>query len=309
VASRPWDPEQALDPSVVSSLLDDQFPDLRGAPVRYLDEGWDSVVYEVAGSWVVRFPKRREVEETHDVEVALLPRLHGMLPIPIPFPERRGAPGHGYPHRFVGYRRIPGTPAIELPLEVIDIDDAGRRLGAFLARLHAFPAAEALRLGVPAPLPDDPFPRWRAHAAERLPSLRSALSPDLARRAEAFLEGPLPRLFRGEPRLVHYDVGDARVLVEEHPGGKHRVTGVIDWGDVRLGDPAVDFAGLLQWLGPPLLERALDAYGGAPPDEGFPERVRGAAVFAAFSSLWYGVEGSRPEHVRSGVRSLAHALP
>jgi hypothetical protein len=76
-----------------------------------------------------------------------------------------------------------------------------------------------------------------------------------------------------------------------------------------VGDPAIDVAGILQWLGDAVLPPLLGAYRGAPVDDAFLARARVGAVLASFAGLWYGLEASRPEYVRSGLRSLEHALP
>jgi aminoglycoside phosphotransferase (APT) family kinase protein len=50
-----------------------------------------------------------------------------------------------------------------------------------------------------------------------------------------------------------------------------RVSGVIDWGDARPADPAVDLAGLVIWLGPRFTRMVADRYAGA--DEGLVDRA------------------------------------
>jgi aminoglycoside phosphotransferase (APT) family kinase protein len=54
-------------------------------------------------------------------------------------------------------------------------------------------------------------------------------------RGEALLETALGLRF--EPALVHGDLGPEHIL---HCGVE--LTGVIDWSDARVGDPAIDFA-------------------------------------------------------------------
>jgi aminoglycoside phosphotransferase (APT) family kinase protein len=309
----PWATRHPLDAARVEALVAAQFPDLGRARAEYLDEGWDSVVYVVHaadGPWIFRFPKREEVAATHDVERALLPVLAPRLPLPVPLPTRVGGPDDGYPYRFLGYRRLEGTPAISLPLDAVDVGSTGERFGAFLTALHAFPADEARALGVPERVEQaGAVERWRSHTRETWDRLAPAMDAPLRERARAYLEAPPAAAaapYRGPPTLVHYDLGDAHVLVDVAARG---VAGVIDWGDVCCGDPAIDVAGLLQWLGDTVLAPLLAAYRGARIDDAFLARARAGAVYASFAGLWYGLEANRPEHVRSGLRSLAHALP
>lgn len=302
----PWVSDSPIDAAGIARLVGSQFPALAPASAAYLDEGWDSTVFEVNGTWIFRFPKRAEAEACHDVEWALLPVLAERLPLPVPLPCLRGAAADGYPFRFIGYRKLAGTPAIDLPLDAVDLDACGRRLGEFLTALHAFPVDEARALGVPEPPPEDLFARWRGRIVERLADMAPHLPPALLARTRAFLAGPAPAAWHGPPRLVHYDLGDAHFLVNR---ATRRLAGVLDWGDVRIGDAAVDFAGLAQWLGRPLVRAALRSYRGGTVDEAFLARADAVAAFSAFSTLWYGARAPRPAYVASGLRSLDLVLP
>ncbi len=306
MAAAPWVSEHALDAATVRALVNAQFPDIGAVDVTYLDEGWDSVVYDVNGRWIFRFPKRAEVEAIHSVEAALLPRLADRVPIGIPRPSLRGEPGRGYPYRFLGYERLPGTPAILLPLDAANVAACGAQLGSFLTAVHAFPVEQALALGVRAQSMEGRFERWRAFMLDRLATMEPTLSPSLAARTIAFLRGPMPAAVAGPTCLVHYDLCDGHVLVDV---SARSVSGIIDWGDVCVGDPSMDFAGLWQWLGEPLVAAALRTYRGVVIDDAALARARAAAAIVALSTLWYGVEGSRPEFVASGLRSLEHTLP
>lgn len=302
----PWATDHPLDAAAAATLVGAQFKDLAPVSAVYLGEGWDSVVFEVNRRWIFRFPKRAAVERSHDVERALLPRLGGKLPLPIPCPSRDGRPAPGFPFRFMGYERLEGTAGILLPLDAVDLDECGRQFGEFLTALHAFPLDEARSLGVPNGELDGRFASRREKVESRLHEFVDMLSPSLRRRARRFLDAPLPTSSAGEPCLVHDDLCDGHVLVDT---ASRRVAGVIDWGDLSVGDPASDFAGLWQWLGEPLVERVLRSYRGPDVDRDVLARVRASATFVGFSTLWYGVRGGRPEFVASGLRSLDHSLP
>ncbi len=55
--------------------------------------------------------------------------------------------------------------------------------------------------------------------------------------------------------------------------GDGRVTGIIDWGDAVLGDPARDLATVLTDFGPEVLDRVLAGYD-RPREEGLDDRIR-----------------------------------
>ena len=100
--------------------------------------------------------------------------------------------------------------------------------------------------------------------------------------------------------MIHGDFAAEHVLL----GPAGTVTGVIDWTDAVLGDPARDLAGLIHWGGRALLNEALDGYGAVEA-----AMVRRAAWFAlcrALADLAFGVQEERSEYVRGGLAALAH---
>jgi aminoglycoside phosphotransferase (APT) family kinase protein len=121
----------------------------------------------------------------------------------------------------VAYRLIRGEP-------LVDEDADGVR--AFLSALHSFDPAG---LGVPQP---DWRGIYRAHASNWRRVVLPLLDRDDRRRGEALL-GEVETLAGFEPALVHCDLGASHLLVH---GG--RLAGVIDWGDAKIGDPAIDYA-------------------------------------------------------------------
>jgi len=98
--------------------------------------------------------------------------------------------------------------------------------------------------------------------------------------------------------LAHADLGAEHILED---GGA--VTGVIDWTDAAVTDPALDFARLYRDFGPEFLGEVLAAYGDVP--DGFGERVTFFARCAALEDLAYGREPGRIEYARAAQRSLA----
>jgi aminoglycoside phosphotransferase (APT) family kinase protein len=99
--------------------------------------------------------------------------------------------------------------------------------------------------------------------------------------------------------LVHGDLHIRHLLVDDAGGA----TGVIDWGDVCLGDPAMDLSlGYAAFTGP---ARAafLSAYGGV--DAGRELRARALAVRLSALLADYAARVGRPvllAEARAGLR-------
>lgn len=288
------------DARLAARLAGDQFPSLRPARAELLGEGCDNRAFRVNGAWVFRFPKSTEVGERLESEVRLLSTLarSADLPIPVPRVSFHGRPSAAYPLPFIGYRALPGAPAtaldpMELPAALAPV------LGRFLSALHAFPVDEAARCGVPeAPLAAF-VAAVREEALEDF-SLVAAMAPEAAGRWRAFLEAGPAGVPAGRRVLVHNDLAGEHVLYD--PAAR-ALSGVIDWADAAIGDPAADLSGVLHWGAMPLLERVLAGYGG-PADEETVACARYLAACRGVADVAFGVEQGRDEYVAAGLRAL-----
>src|SRR5690606_22436726 len=103
-----WDPERTVDAAEAAAVVRRRFPALAGAPVEPLETGWDNTAFLVDGEWVFRFPRRAVAVPAVEREIAHLPVLAPLLPLPVPVPELTGRlPGaHDWP--FWGARHLPG---------------------------------------------------------------------------------------------------------------------------------------------------------------------------------------------------------
>jgi aminoglycoside phosphotransferase (APT) family kinase protein len=81
------------------------------------------------------------------------------------------------------------------------------------------------------------------------------------------------------------------------------VSGIIDWGDAAIGDPAVDFAGLYTWYGEIWLESVLESYLG-PLDSEVISRTRYLATCFAIHTLALGQDLDRPRWIKAGGEAL-----
>lgn len=109
-----------------------------------------------------------------------------------------------------------------------------------------------------------------------------------------FLEAPPPIEPAARRVFSHNDLGIEHVLVDP---ATLRITGVIDWSDAALTDPAYDFGLLLRDLGPV----ALTACGP------HAERAWFYARCAVLEDLAYGLASGRDRYVEkslSGLRRL-----
>ena len=178
-----WSPEIVVDSALARRLIRERFPELDGAPIEPLGEGWDSTVWLVDSRWVFRFPRREVVVPGFLRETEVLPVLAPDLPLPIPVAAFRGEPGPEFPWPWSGSPYLPGREAADAAPSDADRVGHGAALGRFLRALHDVDPGTVTAGG--AALPVDPGAA-RRHApprGRRPPSLRgSCKAPACGRR-------------------------------------------------------------------------------------------------------------------------------
>ena len=256
-----WDAEVVVDEELVRALLAEQFPKLDASSARLLGEGWDNSVWVVEEQWAFRFPRRGVALPGVERELALLPRLAPLLPVPIPEPCFVGEPSERFAWPFFGASRLDGGEPADTALGDDDLIELGGELGRFLHVLH--------RVELDVALPVDPL--GRGDMAKQLEMARKQFDAAEIEAASSLFESARDLDPPTTAVLVHGDLHLRHVLVEHGA-----LAGVIDWGDACLGDPSIDLQ--IAWSLLPTEARAsfFDAYG--PIDE---ERQLRARVLAA----------------------------
>lgn len=254
-----WASEFDVDEDLARRLIAAQFPQIASLAIARFGAGMDNVAYLIGDRYVFRFPRRSVVAPLLEREERILPLIAQHLPLHIPFPQFIGQPDLGYPWTFAGYERVAGTTACSVTLTMAQRIAFARPLGTFLRALHAIPHEAGERAG----LPGDEL--GRLNRAKRLPLARERFA-ELAQAGAlddgsvflAFLEENAPGPPRSVRRIVHGDLYARHVLVD----AKHAVCGIIDWGDVHLGDPALDLMVAHCMLPASAHAAFIDAYGG-----------------------------------------------
>lgn len=284
---KPWRTEFVLDTNGVRHILRDQFPELPVETVDYLHEGWDSTAFLINAEWVFRFPKRSEVEPWLQAERRVLELLRRLpLAIRIPQPEFVGKPNPLFPAAFMGYRWIPGTPGDHVGAPQVRQDECARQLGDFLSTLHAVDTESVARLNLRRY--DDALDQLFAEVRTMRDEILASLPAPLTTISRDFIDSgvPIDALGAATVCLTHSDLGAEHLIFDD--GGA--LAGVIDWGDVCVGDPAVDFAGIAAWLGEGFLRQVLAHYA-RPWDERFVRRILFAARCTALAGFGWSLMG------------------
>lgn len=280
----PADVEVTLD--LVRALLRAQHPDLAALPLAPLAHGWDNVLFRIGDALIARLPRRASAATLMDNELAWLPMIAARCTLPVSVAVRRGVPGSGYPYPWSVVPYLPGRPVGEAVLDA----DAARVLGRFVRELHAEAPPRAPRnplRGVPLGCRHDRF----EHAL-------AALAPhrDVAPLRASWLRCLETPAWEEPPVWLHGDLHALNVLWDGR-----QLCGVIDFGDLGAGDPAVDL--VIAFTSFDDRDRAvfLDACAA---DVAMIERARGWAL--ALGALF--AASDDPALARLGDRALANAV-
>jgi aminoglycoside 2''-phosphotransferase len=245
-----------LSESEAADLIRRNSGGLRVESLAFLGAGDFCVAFVVNDAWVFRFARHQQAAAALAREVCILPRLAERIELRIPRPE--------FVHLdaatpFMGYALLPGIPLTRercLSLAQRELEWCAEQIARFLTQMHRTDLA-ALQACALQAIYD------RAYYSQVLLEARRVLFRQLQPQDRAFvdwsisdfLDTPDPPGFRAV--LLHGDFSPDHVLLDEET---RALTGVIDFGDVGIGDPAWDFVFLYEDFGIELLARVARIY-------------------------------------------------
>lgn len=260
---------------LVRALLRDQHPDLADLELRDVEGGWDNQQWRLGDDLAVRLPRTDRAPELIRREQEWLPVLADRLPLPTPVPVRAGEPSARFAHPWTVVRWVDGTPADLMP---ITRPEAAEVLADFLTVLHQDAPAGAptsTTRGLPlrdvAPQVDGMFGVIAGHEHEE-------------RAREVWQDALDAPVWQGPPVWLHGDLHPANVVVRDGA-----LTGVLDFGDMCVGDPATDLSAAWLLLPAGCATRFFEA--SAHTDDATVRRARGWAVLRAIGLVAIGENG------------------
>jgi aminoglycoside phosphotransferase (APT) family kinase protein len=215
----------------VALMVADQFPAWAGLPLTPVPStGTDNVMLRLGDRLVVRLPRIASAVPLLTKELQHARHLRPQLPAAIPVPLAEGTPARGYPWPWTVSGWLEGKhPSVgHLPGPRLATD-----LAAFIRALHAVDCvSEAtrgpLRSHRGGPLADRDVPT-RSAIAQCEGLLDRSLLTAAWETASRVAEGD------GKQVWIHTDLQPGNILTVDG-----RLSGVLDWGGVSVGDPAVD---------------------------------------------------------------------
>jgi aminoglycoside phosphotransferase (APT) family kinase protein len=240
--SKMHDDEVGTDAGLVARLLAAQFPKWANLPIEPVPSaGTDNALYRLGSNMAVRMPRIDWAVNAVDREHQWLPKIAPFLPLAIPTPLGQGEPGEGYPYPWSVYPWLEGeNPAVG---QLADPDGLATDLARFVHALQSVDATGGPRGSRGVPLEQRESP---TRAAIRV--LQGTVDTTAVTMAwDAALEVPA---WSGPPVWAHGDLSPGNLLMING-----RLTAVIDFGTLGVGDPAVDL--IVAWNLLPVASREV----------------------------------------------------
>ena len=267
---------------------------VRDLPTTVKDLDCALVEDESGRRWVVRSPRTAAAGARLEAEGRLLGVLAGWLPYSVPNVEGSASLPEG--GRAVVHRTLTGAPLDLASLQ--PGNPLAAAVGRALAALHDVPERLVEDVGLPVYTADE-YRQRRLAEVDRAAGSGHVPATLLARWEHALEEAGA---WRFVPCVVHGDLAPENVLVDGN-----RVTGMLEWAETRLADPADDFAWLASGCTPTTLDAVLEAYTvtrRAEPDKDLLRRARLAAELAVARWLLHGVTSDDQAVIEDAVGML-----
>ncbi|MFB4169446.1 aminoglycoside phosphotransferase family protein [Virgibacillus sp. JSM 102003] len=232
-------------------------PKLKIHHYRRNTHGWDNDIIIVNEDTVFRFPKSDKVANKVMSEALLLKKINKHKPF-LTIPDYTMLYEENNKLRCVYYEYIKGKPLEQKLMN----DRNAMLLGDFLTKLH--------RVNHPKLSTLHTYDYWNGLFI----SVREKVYPNI----NGFLQQTITKLFTRfldtfptltyPTTVIHGDLSASNIICN-----KGEVTGIIDFTDAQISDPAFDFAGFYWEFGPEFTKKVLSFYEGIESKESIFERV------------------------------------
>jgi aminoglycoside phosphotransferase (APT) family kinase protein len=279
--------------ALVRRLLSGQFPQWADLPISLVPSyGTDHDIYRIGDHLAARLPRIGWATRQAAKEAEWLPRLAPFLPLALPVQLAMGHPAHDYPFDWSIYKWLPGENANN---NINDLEQAAVDLAAFIKAMRqidttgAFPRPLRARGG--------PLAEGDEQVRRSIAELGARIDRDAAIRSwEQSLNAPP---WDGPEVWVHGDLLPGNILVVDG-----RLSAVIDFGGLNVGDPACDLQPAWNIFASDSRKRFRAELN---VDDASWLRGRGWALYQAVSALPYYWD-TNPGMIRQASHALAQVL-
>ncbi len=261
--------------------------------------GWDNVACIVNEQMVFRFPTTVENRLPIVAEGKLLARLQPMLAIAVPQFQFLCEDGEAICSYYEMVKGEPLTPDLLHALPVGEQEQTAKAIAAFMTAMHQLtPDGDAFRREH-----DECY--WQSHLDEVEEHIYPLLTAAERVRVAEFFQGLLEQVRRPDvaKAILHGDISPSHLLYDKE---RHRLNGVIDFGDAAIGDPAYEFYRLYDEYGADFARKVYRYYPLFAADSGFYTRMaQYYSKHPVFHELLYAIELQDGEKIAAERAKIA----
>ena len=222
-----------ITPFLARKLIAEQFPAYAHLPITSVEkQGHDNRTYRLGPDMLIRMPTAESYALKVPKEQALLPKLVSHLTVSIPVPIKMGAASQGYPYPFSIYKWLEGSSINLLVLDNDCLEKLASDLVRFLKELQSIDDVDGPAPGQHNWWRGDHVSVYDKGAREQISELSTVINES---RAIDLWERACKTKWDKSPVWIHGDFAIGNMLLKN---GK--LSAIIDFGGVALGDPACD---------------------------------------------------------------------
>ncbi|MFA6106160.1 MAG: aminoglycoside phosphotransferase family protein [Patescibacteria group bacterium] len=202
---------------------------LKISSYKIINRGFESLIIEVNKKWIFRFPRNQGLRKKTKERLNYLASFSMVSPLKIPEPKF-------IENGFIGYKKIPGKPFYPANFKKLTEKEktkTAKQIGLFLKTLHAHKNKRIdFNTGYLVMRKED-YKTPPLTIAKRL-----NLDERKALKAKIGIIAKNPLNFKKPSSIIHGDLNFNNILWDPE---KKSITGIIDWAELGLGMPAMDF--------------------------------------------------------------------
>lgn len=280
------------------SKIKKYFPDLKIKTQKLLTFGYDHDVVIINKKIIFRFIKGEKRPEEFSKEVKFLNYFKNKSNISIPdyyFISKDKS--------FGAYKLIKGSEMSESFFERLEEKKRkklAKELASFLTQLHKIPLKKAKEFG----FNEGSFIK---HRKERFQKRKSTIFKLLNKKERDFMTNfykNISKLLAPPSKvLTHLDLDHRHMLIDKK---KSKITGIIDFGDLTIRDPASEFY-WFRIIGEKFAKDIYDKYLGSK-DDRFLLRAKYYAMIYLFEITYEVIKGRAKMNINKNMKLLKHLI-
>lgn len=269
-----------------------------------LGEGWMNRAYLINHKFVFRLPKEKDGAIDTEKEIKALSNLKKHISLNIPQFIYCGKQDNGYP--FVGYKILPGVPMNEQLFHSLSSrtkDEIAYQIAEFMDQISSFCVEQAKDLNIQeSNFHQDYFEIFHEVKEKVFTKISQEMQAYISFRFKTYLENK--DYFRYSPKLLHADLSLEHLLFDQK---RKKLTGVIDFGDIRIGDPDYEYLYLLEECGEVFTKKVMAMRG----DENVQHKLQKLSFFLLADNvvlLLEGLKRNSSEMVEEAIKIIQYEM-